>query len=55
MMVYEEFRKIDRIGRNSIQNTSTEVTPEDADRYQTIYAKKAVAAPPQDCTSRNIC
>jgi S-adenosylmethionine:tRNA ribosyltransferase-isomerase len=45
---YEEFRKIDRTWRNPIPKyISRDVTPEDAERYQTIYAKEegAVAAP----------
>jgi S-adenosylmethionine:tRNA ribosyltransferase-isomerase len=45
---YEEFRKNDRTWRNSIPKyISRDVTPEDAERYQTIYAKEegAVAAP----------
>jgi S-adenosylmethionine:tRNA ribosyltransferase-isomerase len=54
---YEEFRKIDRIGRNSYSKyISRDVTPEDAERYKTIYAKKKelLQRLPQDCTFLNI-
>jgi S-adenosylmethionine:tRNA ribosyltransferase-isomerase len=41
MMVHEEFRKkLTELEKLQFQNTYREVTPEDADRYQTIYAKK---------------
>jgi S-adenosylmethionine:tRNA ribosyltransferase-isomerase len=47
MVHYEEFRKIDRIRETIPKYINRDVTPEDAERYQTIYAKEegAVAAP----------
>jgi S-adenosylmethionine:tRNA-ribosyltransferase-isomerase (queuine synthetase) len=48
MVLMKSLEKIDRTWRNSIPKyISRDVTPEDAERYQTIYAKEegAVAAP----------
>jgi S-adenosylmethionine:tRNA ribosyltransferase-isomerase len=48
MVLMKNLEKIDRTWRNSIPKyISRDVTPEDAERYQTIYAKEegAVAAP----------
>jgi S-adenosylmethionine:tRNA ribosyltransferase-isomerase len=45
---YEEFRKkLTELGETPIPKYIRDVTPEDAERYQTIYAKEegAVAAP----------
>jgi S-adenosylmethionine:tRNA ribosyltransferase-isomerase len=53
---YEEFEKNWQNWRNSNKIHNRDVTPEDAERYQTIYAKEegAVAAPTAGCTSLNI-
>jgi S-adenosylmethionine:tRNA-ribosyltransferase-isomerase (queuine synthetase) len=48
MVLMKNLEKIDRTWRNSNPKyISRDVTPEDAERYQTIYAKEegAVAAP----------
>jgi S-adenosylmethionine:tRNA-ribosyltransferase-isomerase (queuine synthetase) len=57
MVLMKNLEKIDRTWRNSIPKyINRDVTPEDAERYQTIYAKEegAVRHLLQDCTSLNI-